>query len=100
MGLGSGHRKGERSGFHDFFAIFVKEKDSHNGFYLISIKLPFLKLQIVEDTPMVYLQSMKETMKNEGQKRMDNMESFSSALKPDWTWTIWIVIAATVFATF
>jgi len=56
--------------------------------------------KIVEDTPKAYEQPMKESMKNEGQKRMDNMESFSSALKPDWTWTIWIVIAASLFATF
>lgn len=56
--------------------------------------------KIVEDTPKASEQPMKETMKNDGQKRMDNMESFSSALKPDWTWTIWIVIAASLFATF
>jgi hypothetical protein len=59
--------------------------------------------KIVEDTPKASEQPMKETretMKNEGQSRMDNMESFSSALKPDWTWTIWIVIAASLFATF
>ena len=49
----------------------------------------------------------KETKKNinilmltEGQKWLDNMESFSSALKPDWNWTIWIVIAVSLFTTF
>merc|ERR1712008_513856 len=56
--------------------------------------------KIVEDTHKASEQPMKETMKNEGQKRVDDMESFSSALKPDWTWTIWIVIAASLFATF
>lgn len=57
----------------------------------------------VEDTPKASEQPVKETkktMKTEGQKRSDNMESFSSALKPNWTWTIWIVIAASLYATF
>ena len=46
-----------------------------------------------------------ETKKNsnilmitEGQKWLGNIESFSSALNPDWT--IWIVIAASLFTTF
>ena len=48
-----------------------------------------------------------ETTKNsniliiiEGQKWLDNMESFSSAMKPDWTLTHWIIIVVSLSTTF
>merc|ERR1719483_1423351 len=41
--------------------------------------------KIVEDTHKASEQPMKETMINPELKRMDDMESFSSSLNPDWT---------------